>query len=140
MKKAAAQRVPESVRAIQAIQIDDEEIFYLVEEMSRLHQEREPGETDWYSAMALMADKYREDHERIFCIMERMQCLMPMLKDERMRGWTMEGIEEGCLLTNEAIFRAVARCPLKADAKRIWFDPDEFFRMALQETESEGTA
>ena len=140
MKKTVAHRVPKSIKAIQAMQIKDEEIFYLVEEMGRLHQELEPGEVDWYSAMAIMAEKSPDDHERIFCIMERMQCLMSLLKDERMRGWTMKGIEEGSLFTNEAIFRAVARCPLQADKQRMWFNPEEFFKLALRETDSKGRA
>lgn len=72
--------------------------------------------------------------------MERMRCMNAMLADARMHGWTIKGIEEGCLLTNEAIFWAVAKCPLRADAKRVWFDGDECFSMALGEMESEGQA
>ena len=57
------------------MQIADEEILYVVEEMARLHQEREPGEVDWYSAMEILSDKYQQDHERCFCIMERCNAL-----------------------------------------------------------------
>jgi hypothetical protein len=59
--------------------------------------------------------------------------LKRLLSDERIRGWTLQGIEKGCLLTNEAIFRAVAKCPVRANAKRVWFDADEFFEIALKE-------
>jgi hypothetical protein len=55
-------------------------------------------------------------------------------------GWTLQGIEDGCLLTNEAIFRAAAKCPLRANAKRVWFDADEFFEIALGETETKARA
>jgi hypothetical protein len=67
-----------------------------------------------------------------------MRCLNDMLGDDRMRGWTIKGIEEGCLITNEAIFRAVAKCPLKASAKRTWFDADEFFNIALRDIQRNG--
>lgn len=67
------------------MQIADEEILYVVGEMARLHQEREPGEVDRYSAMEILSDKYQRDHECCFCIMERMQCLVPMMVDDRMR-------------------------------------------------------
>jgi hypothetical protein len=72
--------------------------------------------------------------------MERMRCLNALLFDERIRGWTLQGIEKGCLLTNEAIFSAVAKCPVRANAKRVWFDADEFFEIALNEMEPEGRA
>jgi len=75
-----------------------------------------------------------------FVITERLQCLGKLIekKDARMRGWTMEGIEEGCLLTNEAVFTATALCPMKKDDERMHFDPDEFFDIVLRESESEG--
>jgi hypothetical protein len=57
-----------------------------------------------------------------------------------MRGWTLKGIEDGCLLTSEAIFRAAAKCSLRANAKRVWFDADEFFQIALSETSPEARA
>lgn len=135
-------RIPNSIRDIQNMEITTEEITHLVEEMARQHQDRRPGEVDFYTAVAILAERYRDsqDHHRSFCVLERMRCLNELLCDERMRGWTIQGIQEGCLLTNEAIFRAVAKCPLKANAKRVWFDPDEFFTIALSETESEGSA
>jgi hypothetical protein len=135
-------RIPKSIRDIQAMEIATEEIAYLVDEMARQHQERKQGEVDFYTAVAILAERYRErqDHHRSFCVMERMRCLTDLLGDDRIRGWTIQGIEEGCLLTNEAIFRAVAKCPLKAAAKRLWFDPDEFFDIALSEMESAGRA
>ena len=120
--------------------ISTEEITYLVQEMARLHQERESREVDFYTAVAILAERYGDDHDRCYCVMERMRCLRSLVGDERMKGWTIQGVENGCLLTNEVIFRATAKCPLRADAKRVWFDPDEFFNIALRETESEGSA
>jgi hypothetical protein len=135
-------KVPKSIRHIQTMQIEPQEIMYLVEEMARLHDERGVGQVDSYTVVAILAERYRgtEAHGRSFCIMERMRCLNSLLPDDRMRGRTLQGIEEGCLFTNEAIFRAAAKCPLRADAKRIWFDADEFLKTALSETEPEGRA
>jgi len=39
----------------------------------------------------------------------------------------MEGSEDGCLLTSEAVFRAAALCPLYGGSRRVWFDVDDFF-------------
>ena len=134
--------IPKIIKDIQTMEVATEEITYLVEQMALQHQERGPGNVDFYTAVAILAERYRDtqDHDRSFCVMERMRCLNDLLADERMRGWTIKGIEEGCLLTNVAIFRAVAKCPLKANAKRVWFDADEFFSIALTEMESEGSA
>jgi hypothetical protein len=134
--------IPKSIKELQKMEITAEEIIYLVDEMARKHQERERGEVDFYTAIAILAERYRntQDHHRSFCVIERMRCLTDLLGDERMRGWTTQGIEEGCLLTNEAIFQAVAKCPLKANANRVWFEADEFFNIALGEMEPEGRA
>jgi hypothetical protein len=133
-------RLSKSVRDIQRIEVEPEEIFYLVQEMARLHQEREPGQVTIETAVIILADRYGDDLDRTHCIMERMRCLQHLFSDSRMRGWTINGVEEGCLITNEAIFRAVAKCPLKPNSRRVWFDADQFFSIALSETESHGTA
>jgi hypothetical protein len=43
-------RIPKSIRVVQAMEIATEEITYLIEEMARQHQEREPGTVDFYTA------------------------------------------------------------------------------------------
>lgn len=134
-------KIPAIVRESQAMQIAPEEITCLVQEMAQQHQERGPGEVDFYTAVAMLAERYRDgEHNRPFCVIERMRCLTVPITDNRMRGWTLQGIEEGCLLTNEAIFRGTAKCPLRADAKRVWFDADEFFEIVLRETPPEARA
>ena len=78
-------RIPKSIRDIQTMEVATEEITYLVEEMARQHQEREPGEVDFYTAVAILAERYRDtqDHHRSFCVIERMRCLTDLLRDER---------------------------------------------------------
>jgi hypothetical protein len=95
----------------------------------------------------VLKDRYETEHMQVqttkmFCITERMRCLVEMTKDDRVRGWSMQAVEKDCLLTNDAVFRGVALCPLKEDGegKRMHFDPDEFFNIVLQESDSEGRA
>jgi hypothetical protein len=125
---------------IYATKIKPEEILYVVKEMTRLRQEG--GEPDWYSMIFILSKRYKRKSDKMFCISERIGCLREMLKDERMRGWSMQTVDKDCLLTNGAVFRGVALCPLKRgeDRKRAYFDPDEFFNIVLQETQSEGRA
>lgn len=120
-----------------------EEILYVTKRMTRLHDEGE--KPDFFSAMSIIADRYRGKRnasEKCFVIMERMNALARLMemKDERMRGWTMDTIEEECMLTNEAVFTATAVCPLKKVGERMSFDPDEFFQIVLTESEPEGRA
>jgi hypothetical protein len=131
-------KVPESIREIQRMEIAPEEIVYLVEEMAKVHQER--GSATFYTSVAILAERYRNEPGRSFCVIERMRCLAALSSYGRMKGWTIEGTEKCCIHTQEPVFRAVAKCPLKADAKRVWFDPDEFFQIVLAETDSEGSA
>jgi hypothetical protein len=71
-------KIPKSIRDVQAMQVAKEEITYLIAEMVRQHEEREPGEVDVYTSVAILAERYRDDHQRSFCIMERMRCLMAL--------------------------------------------------------------
>lgn len=57
-------RIPDSIRAIQRLQVDVGEVLYLVQEMARLHQEREPGELGIESAVASLAPSPRTSDGR----------------------------------------------------------------------------
>lgn len=123
--------------------VKPEEIVYLVKEMARLHEDGQ--EPDFYSALAILALRYKTAKgkpisQKPFCIMERLQCLTNLMKDERMRGWSLKGIEEDCMLTNAAVFTATALCTLKEDGTQSYFDADEFFDIVLSESETEGRA
>lgn len=78
--------------------------------------------------------------DKAFCIMARMRCLSLVAKEERMRGWTRESADEECMLTNEAIFRAAALCPVREKEGHPYFNADEFFSLALNESPSAGSA
>jgi hypothetical protein len=126
---------PKNLSDVLEIKITTAEILDLVKEMTRL---RENGEKpDWYTAVAILSNRYEKQTGKVFCITERMQCFAELSNDERMRGWSIEAVEKDCILTNEAVFTAVALCPLKDDGNRVYFDPDDFFDIVLRESESE---
>jgi hypothetical protein len=120
------------------MQIEPEEIVYLVTEMAKSHDEH--GEVDWYTQVGILADRYPRDSIRSFCIMERMQCLIRMTKDKRMKDWSMDTDDPKCDLTHGAVFRATAKAPLYVRRQRLRFDADEFFTLVLNEAPSEGNA
>jgi hypothetical protein len=134
-------KIPAIIREIQAMQVMPEEITYFVQQLAQQQQDRVAGDADFYTVVAMLAERYQgADQHRSFCVMERMRCLVHLMSDERMRGWTVKSIDEDRLFTNEAIFRATAKCPLHADATQVWFDADEFFQVALSETQPQARA
>lgn len=120
------------------MQIEPEEVFHLVEEMAKAHDE--DGETSWYTQVGILAERYPNDSVRCICIMERMQCLIALGKDKRMRGWSMDTDDPKCTLTHQAVFRATAKARIYRKGKKLRFDPDEFFALTLNETPAEGNA
>jgi hypothetical protein len=121
-----------------------EELLYLLKKMTRL---QDGGEKPCFeSAAFILSERYRGKKNAVgktFAIMERMNALAKLMRinDERMRGWTMETTEPECLLTNDAVFKATAICPLRKDSEqRMSFDVDEFFEIVLKEADSEGRA
>jgi hypothetical protein len=119
--------------------IDPEEIIYLAQEMAKLHEEQEP--TDWYTSIGILAEKYPGDPDRVFCISERFRCLRMLMNNPRMQRWSITAIDDpDCNHTNGAVFRAVAKCPLRRVEERLHFDADDFFRIVLEEAEVEGHA
>ena len=141
MSKRPKRRIkpwPKRLEALSTMVIEPEEIFYLVKEMSRHHEEGR--EADWEVSVLILISRYPKDPDRALCIAERMRCLREIMKDDRMGGWSLKTNDPECSMTNEAVFRSVAKCPLRTDADHIWFDPDEFFDLTLREVESEGNA
>jgi hypothetical protein len=120
------------------MRVEPEEIIYLVEELAKLHEEGR--ESNWYSQVAILLDRYPKQASRAHCIMQRMHCLAALAKDDRMRGWSMATDDPKCALTHEARFRATAKARLYPQATNVRFDADEFFALVLDETPSEGNA
>ena len=125
------------VAEIIAEKIDPEDILHLVSEMAKIYES--DGEASWYSQIGILADRFPRGSRKPMAIMERMQALIPMLKDKRAKGWSFEGIEQGCTVTHQAMFRAAAltrlHCP---DGRKLKFEREEFFKIVLEQTESDG--
>jgi hypothetical protein len=119
-------------------QIEPQEILHLVTEMTKRHGEGQ--EVNWYTQVGILADRFPGKSPKLFAISQRMQCLIEVMKDPRMRGWTFEVADPNCLITNEAVFRATALAPLHLTKDRITFDPEEFFLIVLGESEPEARA
>jgi hypothetical protein len=127
---------------LSATKVKPEEIVYIVSNVARLHEEGE--KTNSETAMFILLDRYRGKRNllgKCVAIMERLQCLSNLIQknDERLRGWTMDAVEPNCKFTHAAVFAATALCSLRrGDSDRFYFDPDEFFDLALGEAESKG--
>ena len=129
--------IPEELRRIVEMEINPQEIIDLVEEMTK---KRNDGiETNWYTTVGLLADRYHDEYDRAFCIHERMQCLNNMMEDARMSAWTTRTNDLSFLYVNAAAFIAAAKCPLRF-RDELYFDPEEFFRMALEESTPDARA
>jgi hypothetical protein len=109
--------------------------------MARRHEESDDDNIGLETATIIMIARYPGQVEKVHAIMERMRLLPQMMEDPRMRGWSMDKRDDS-VLTSEAVFRAVAKCPVRYDqvTDRTYFDADEFFRVVLDETPTEGTA
>jgi hypothetical protein len=119
------------------MQIEPEEIVHLVNEVNR-HAE-EGREISFELQAFILFQKYGKS-DRPFVILERLQCLLAIMDDDRMRGWTIESKDNPrCLMTNEVVFNATARAPIHFVDDRVHFDRDEFFKIALAESPSQGT-
>jgi hypothetical protein len=123
---------------MQNIELSPSEILDLVGEMAELHEEGE--HPDWFAAAAITVRNFHSSSDKAFCIMERMGCLVAIMKDSRMRGWTIKKADEEFVFTRYSVFAATAKCALQINEKRIFFNPEEFFSIALTETDSEGRA
>lgn len=131
-------KIPEMMLQAKDIVVDPEGIVFRVREMTT--QGEEGHGVDWTTSLFVLRDLYENDANRIFCISERIRCLKELMKHPRMRGWTIEDPHPAYVITNGAVFHAIAKCPLQMNENRIWFDADEFFRIVLEECEPEGKA
>jgi hypothetical protein len=125
---------------ITELAIDPEDVAYLVLEMARRDQ---TADADFFTLIEILGERFRgrkKSADRMFCISTRMECLSELMKDERMRGWTIETNDPECTLANWAVFHAAAVCTLQVENDRFYFDADEFFEIALEGIEPEGHA
>ncbi len=128
-----------TVESSRVVKIEPSDIKYLVLELEKL---RGSGVSKGFETQVSILLKRHgvNKSSKIFAIIERMRCLVDLMEDDRMRGWTLQGTVEGCTLTHEAVFAATATCRLIYRDEHFSFDPDEFFRVALRHTPGEAKA
>ena len=91
------------VEKAMGLRVKPSEITFLVSEMAKLH---DTNALEGFEAQVFVLLKRhgKKKTHKLFAIVERMRCLLALMEDERMRGWTLEGLEPGCTLTHEARF------------------------------------
>ncbi len=85
-----------------------------------------------------------KDHkpEEILAISYRLGALAKLIKEGEGKPWTFAVAQDKFQMVNEALFRAAARAPL-FEAKTVGdvsFDHGAFMKIALEESETDGTA
>jgi hypothetical protein len=85
-----------------------------------------------------------DDHkpEDILAVSYRLGALAKLIRDGDGEQWTITVLHRDYRLVNEALFRAAARAPLfeARTVGQVSFDPKTFLPIALEESETEGTA
>lgn len=75
----------------------------------------------------------------VAAIMLRMEALSRMVQEQTASSWTVGINGEGYVLVNEAVFHAAAHARLHREGKNsVRFDANEFLRLALEASDSEG--
>ena len=131
-----------SERALQ-LNISPDEITGLVREMVERYDRS--GQRDVHTSSVILAERYkgkRNALDRMFCITTRMQCLVDLIRsdDPRLKGYTKSTNDPSCTVAHSAVFHATALCPVRLSGEHTWFDPDEFFDIALRQAVPDGNA
>ncbi|MDA9539229.1 hypothetical protein ACM41_24320 [Bradyrhizobium sp. CCBAU 21362] len=93
--------------------------------------------------VALIRALHKEQKpEVILAIDYRLRALAKLISEGKGKPWTFAMTEEGGHMVNEALFRAAARAPLftAKTVGEVAFNPDEFMKIALEESETDGQA
>ena len=103
------------------------------------HERHGPGDAT-ISLVAALADNHTP--EQIVATSHRLGALAKLIDDGDGKEWTITVLHKTYKLVNEALFRAAARAPLfeAATVGQVSFEPKIFLPIALEESESEGSA
>jgi hypothetical protein len=98
-----------------------------------------PGDPT-FALVKTLADEHRP--EEILAVSYRLGALAKLIQDGEGQKWTITVLHKTYKLVNEAMFRAAARAPLfeARTVGQVAFDPKTFLPIALEESESEGSA
>ena len=112
------------------LKIKPSDIKFLVTEVEKLHGT--DADKGYETQAFILMRRHGKKPAKVFAILERMHCLLALMEDDRMRGWTLESDEPGCTLTHEAVFDATATCQLRDKDGHFSFNSDEFFRACAE--------
>jgi hypothetical protein len=129
--------LPKKSKRIPAIPFD-----VLVTAHEAVIEDREkigPGDT----TISLVRSLHKDHKPEVIIATDyRLRAVAKLIGEGEGRGWTFAIGEDGSHIVNEALFRAAARAPL-FEAKtvgQVSFDRDEFMKIALEESETDGQA
>jgi hypothetical protein len=82
----------------------------------------------------------KHDHNDLANAVMRLRALAEIVQQTDKGSWVMTLRGKDYKLINEAALRAAARTPLVEKKRKLKFDPDQFAKIALEESEAEGSA
>ncbi|WGD53983.1 hypothetical protein QA641_08805 [Bradyrhizobium sp. CB1650] len=103
------------------------------------HERAGPGDP----TISLMRTLHKEQKpETILAIDYRLRALAKIISEGEGKPWTFAITEDNGHMVNEALFKAAARAPLfeAGTVGQVAFDRDQFLRIALEESETDGEA
>ncbi|MVT70553.1 hypothetical protein GPL21_36410 [Bradyrhizobium pachyrhizi] len=129
--------MPKKFKPIPAVPFD-----VLIKGHEAINEDREelgPGDP---SISLIRALHKEQTPDVIIAIDYRLRALAKFISAGQGKPWTYAITEENGHMVNEALFKAAARAPLFT-AKTVGdvaFNPDEFIKIALEESEADGQA
>jgi hypothetical protein len=130
------------LEGIQGIVIDAEELLWVVREQMRIYEDgvKLDGFGEMGLTIGMVFNKYPNDMGRAYCIIERMSCLIGVLRDDRTRAFTSYHEDPSRLGVRREIFEAAAICAIHFNDDDAWFDTEEFIGLVLRLTNVTGQA
>lgn len=96
------------------------------------------GRDPFIAIAAALAKKH--DHNDLTNAVMRLRALAEIVKETDRSSWVMTLRGKDYKLINEAALRAAARTPLVEKKRKLKFDPSQFAKIVLEESEAEGSA
>jgi hypothetical protein len=96
------------------------------------------GRDPFMAIAAALAKKH--DHDQLTNAVMRLRALAEIVQQTDKSSWVMTLRGKDYKLINEAALRAAARTPLVERRRKLRFDPKQFAKIALEESEAEGSA
>ena len=122
---------------LNSVKVTKRDIIRVVETANRAHAEGHPSDMLGLFATAKLFNK---DIAKVQAIQFRMEALAVMMENNEIPGWTLGKSEDGGILTDDAVFDAVAKHPLSIVDGEITFERKSFLNKVLELAKPEGRA